>query len=103
MKKDLSKDFVINNAVDIANSMKKYIKSAEKPVIDLSGVEKIDLAGIQILIAAQIMGGSLKKSVYYTGELKQNIYFKLQNSGFTVVDSKIDDNFYSIRRNSSEF
>ena len=92
----------IENASDAAQTLLQLRKGMESPVIDLSGVEKIDLSGIQLLISAQKMGAKVKKSIYYTGKLKDGINEKLTGSGFRVVKSTSSDDLYTIRRNSSE-
>ena len=65
MKKDLKSNLTIENAAETVKALSKYIKSADKPVIDLSVVEKIDLAGIQLLLSAQKFGEEQSKEVFF--------------------------------------
>ncbi len=102
MKKDLTNSLTIENAVATAKELSEYIKSADEPVIDLSSVEKLDLAGIQLLISAQETVQKKKKNVFYTGTLKKNIYDRIFGCGFNIVHSPDSNELFRIRRNSSE-
>ncbi len=102
MKKDFETDFTIANAKSAADHLKNLIKEADNPVVDLSGITKIDLSGIQLLLSAQKYGDKCSKKLYYNGTVKKNVYDKLFNNGFKIVQSEETEGFYSIRRNSSE-
>ena len=102
MKKDLESNLTIANASAVAEELKNYINGEKNPVIDLSVVEKIDLAGIQLLIAAQKSGDKLKKELWFTGVVKKTVYERLFRSGFNTVHSGDDESLFKVRRNSSE-
>lgn len=102
MENALLKKMTIENASEISTALREYIKSDESPVIDLSAVEKIDLSGIQLLISAQKYGPKHNKSIYFTGNLSENIQGRLIDSGFRIVPSSASADLYTIRRNSSE-
>ena len=103
MKKNIETRLTVEYAKKAAGDFKTYLKSAEKPVIDLSNVEKIDLTGIQILIAGQKSAEKGKNPLFYTGALKKSLYDKLVGNGFKIVPFSENEDFYQIRRNSSEF
>ena len=102
MKKDIERNLTIENAAETAKVLAKYIKSTEKPVIDLSVVEKIDLAGIQILISAQKFGDEQSKDVFFSGRLVKAVSDRIFDSGFNTPHSESSDRLFKIRRNSSE-
>ena len=103
MKKDIGTDFTIAYAKSAADQLKNYIKKADNPVVDLSGITRIDLSGIQLLISAQKYGEKCGKKMYFNGNMKKNVYDKLCNNGFKIVQSDESEGFYLIRRNSYEF
>ncbi|MDC7127420.1 MAG: STAS domain-containing protein [Spirochaetales bacterium] len=103
MKKDIEANFTIENAKSIAGALNKYIKTSDNPVIDLSVVKKIDLSGIQLLIAAHKTGEKLGKPVYFTGNITKNIYDLLNDNGFSLVHLESDEKLFTVRRSSREF
>lgn len=102
MKNNIEPNLTIGNAETTAKQLSKYLKTAAKPVIDLSGIEKLDLAGIQLLISVQKSGEVNKKQVFFSGMLKKSIFDKLYQNGFNTIHPEDSDELYSIRRNSSE-
>ncbi|MDC7226233.1 MAG: STAS domain-containing protein [Spirochaetales bacterium] len=103
MKKDLESNLTIEYAAQAAESLKTYIRSEDNPVIDLSVVERIDLAGIQLLLSVEKTGENISKDVFFTGDLVSSVYERIFNCGFNTVFSDASEKLFKIRRNSSEF
>ena len=102
MAKELFKNLTIESAEDATKKLLKHLKTAKDPVVDLSGVEKIDLAGIQILISGQKYSENNDDSLYYSGALNKKVYDKLIQNGFKTVSHPDNEDLYRVRRNSRE-
>ena len=103
MNMELMKNLTIENAKAVSVELLKSLKAQKSAVIDLSVVERLDLSGIQILISAQNMKESQKKSFYYTGTLKKAVFDKFNNNGFSLIPAEEDGEMFTIRRSSGEF
>lgn len=103
MNDDIIKNLTIENAAAAASELLKEIKGGKENIVDLSGVEKLDLAGIQLLVSAQKTGEKGKGTFYFKGPLKKPLFDKLANNGFNLIHSEKDDELFTIRRSSGEF
>ena len=102
-KTELTNNMIIENASETADKLKKWSAGKKIDRLDLSSIESIDLAGIQLLISAQITAEKKGLKYPYQGLLQKAVYEKLAGSGFTLAASDESDEYYAIRRNSSEF
>jgi anti-anti-sigma regulatory factor len=102
MKTEIENNLTVENIKTVAMMLSKNFKKHEDLLIDLSGVEKLDLAGIQLLLSVQKSGRQNNKPVLFCGILKKSIYEKLFNTGFNTIPMEGSEELYAIRRNSSD-
>ena len=99
LQKKQNKSVILNlpGSITLSNNsslIKKFIKlldsGYEKIVIELSTVEKIDLASLQILLSFYRESIGKKIDVLFSGTVNENLKKQLENCGFLIKNINND-------------
>ncbi len=80
----------IEQAHTLRDSLLEAFKKNSEIRLDISGVEDIDITGIQIIIAAKKEADKSKKSFYLTGDIPSVIEEFTKASAITLKEYHID-------------
>ena len=59
------------------------LDTEKTPIIDLTGIQAIDVSGIQILVALVREASKQKKELHFTGSIHENVSLVLENACMT--------------------
>jgi anti-anti-sigma regulatory factor len=85
------KTLTIDNAVEFQKTFLDTLKKGATPVVDLSGIESIDLAGIQLLVAYAREALEKKVDIHFIGTIHESVRASLILAGIAEQSCETGD------------
>lgn len=79
----LNKDLVIQHVKTSSEKLQKTLDECDHIAIDVSGLNKIDIAGLQLLIAFTKEVAKQSKTHSFYGELRENFRYSINHITFS--------------------